>query len=283
MAVEGMRVAGDPVPPTMAEAAPVVPKRRPRHSRDDIRSLLLEAAQAILREEGLGVGTDTLTFKRVYARVEQNTGLRLTNASVIRRVWENLADYRTDVLLGIAADENHVEMDETFEALALAPTLERLDLSTLEQRSSALTELCRVAGNANILSIGDSENWSLWFGVWSQATAGEITEQKQRLQSALLKGYESVTDMYTDTFQALADLIGYRLRPGLTMRQFTVSVGALAEGCSLRNRVEGDTDGILLSTGPDGEVQEWSLFAVGAEALARRFFEPDPDWPPPAA
>jgi hypothetical protein len=82
------------------------------------------------------------------------------------------------------------------------------------------------------------------------------TEQKQRLQRALSKGYESVTDMYTGTFQARADLTGYRLRPGLTMRQFTVSVGARAEGCSLRNRVDGDTDGILLPTGPDGEVPE---------------------------
>jgi hypothetical protein len=281
MAVEGMRIASETVPPPMAEAVSAVPKRRPRQSKDDIRSLLLEAAQAILREEGLGVGMDTLTFKRVYERVEQSTGLRLTNASVIRRVWENQADYRTDVLLSIAADENHVEMDETL--TALVPTLERLDLSTLEKRSSALTELCRVGGNANIVSIGDSENWSLWFGVWSQATAGEITEQKQRLQRALLKGYESVTDMYTQTFQALADLVGYRLRPALTMRQFTVSVGALAEGCTLRNRVEGDTDGILLPTGPDGEAQEWSLYAIGAEALARRFFEPDPDWVPPAA
>jgi hypothetical protein len=281
MAVDGMRVAGDPVPPTMAEAAPVTPKRRPRQSRDDIRSLLLEAAQDILREEGLGVGTDTLTFKRVYQRVEQNTGLRLTNASVIRRVWDNLADYRTDVLLSIASDEDHVEMADTLEALV--PILERLDLSTLEQRSSTLTELCRVGGNANIVSIRDSENWPLWFGVWSQATAGEITGQKQRLQGALFKGYESVTGVYTATFQALADLIGYRLRPGLTIRQFAVSVGALAEGCTLRNRVEGDADGILLPTGPDGEVQEWSLFAVGVEALARRFFEPDPDWAPPAA
>jgi hypothetical protein len=273
-----MRATGDDSAPPMAEAGT---KRRPRQSKDDIRSLLLEAAQEILREEGLGVGTDTLTFKRVYERVEQSTGLRLTNGSVIRRVWENQDDYRTDVLLSIAADENHVEMDDTL--TALIPILEGLDLSTLEKRSSALTELCRVGGNANILSIGDSENWSLWFGVWSQATAGEITDQKRRLQSALLKGYESVTEMYTQTFQALADLVGYRLRPALTMRQFTVSVGALAEGCTLRNRVEGDTDGILLPTGPDGEMQEWSLYAIGAEALARRFFEPDPDWAPPAA
>jgi hypothetical protein len=241
--------------------------------------MLLEAAQAMLREEGLGVGTDALTFKRVFERVERDTGMRLTNASVIKRVWENQADYQTEVLLGIAADEDHAEMEQTF--AALVPTLESLDVSTPEARWSALRELCRIGGNANINALGESNNWSLWFSVWSQATTGEITDQKKALQVALLRGYESVTEMYDETYQALLDLLGFRVRPGMTMRQFTISVGALAEGCTLRNRVDGDMGGLFLPTGPDGEDQEWTLFAVGAEALALRFFELDPYWTPP--
>ena len=241
--------------------------------------MLLEAAQAMLREEGLGVGTDALTFKRVFERVERDTGLRLTNASVIKRIWENQADYQTDVLLGIAADEGLGEIEETF--TALVPALEVLDVSTPEARWEALRELCRVGGNANIAALGESDNWSLWFSVWSQATTGEITEQKKALQAALLRGYESVTEMYEETYQALVDLLGLRVRAGLTIRQFTIAVGALAEGCTLRNRVDVD-NGLLLSTGPDGDEQEWTLFAVGAEALALRFFELDPDWTPPA-
>jgi hypothetical protein len=253
--------------------------RQTRRSKEDIRSMLLEAAQAMLREEGLGVGTDALTFKRVFDRVERDTGLRLTNASVIKRVWENQADYQTDVLLGIAADEGHGEMDRTF--TALLPALETLDVSTPEARSAAMRELCRVGGNANIDALSESDIWSLWFSVWSQATTGEVTEQKVALKAALLRGYESVTDMYTQTYQALIDLLGYRIRPGLTMRQFTISIGALAEGCTLRNRVDGATGRLVLPTGPDGDDQDWTLFAVGAEALALRFFELDPDWVPP--
>jgi hypothetical protein len=259
---------------------PVTTTPRTRRSKEDIRSMLLEAAQAMLREEGLGVGTDALTFKRVFDRVERDTGMRLTNASVIKRVWENQADYQTDVLLGIAADEDHAEMDRTF--AALVPALETLDVSTPEARRAALRELCRIGGNANINALAESDNWSLWFSVWSQASVGEITDQKKALQVALLRGYETVTDMYEETYQALLDLLGFRIRPGMTMRQFTVSVGALAEGCTLRNRVDGDMGGLFLPTGPDGEDQEWTLFAVGAEALALRFFELDPDWTPPA-
>jgi hypothetical protein len=242
--------------------------------------LLLEAAQAILREEGLGVGTDALTFKRVFDRVERDTGLRLTNASIIRRVWDNQIDYQTDVLVDIAADEGHEEMDHTLDKLT--PLLGSLDLSTPEARRAARSEVCRIGGAANIEALRGSHNWSLWIGVWALATAGEVTDQKKRIQHALLDGYDAVTDLYEEIYLALAALLGLRVRPGLTVRQFTVAVGALAEGCTLRNRVDTDMDGILLPTGPDGRCQEWTIFGIGLDALVERFFEPDPGFVPPA-
>ena len=39
-------------------------------------------------------------------------------------------------------------------------------------------------------------------------------------------------------------------------------------------------DAIWLPTGPNDELQEWTLFAIGFESLVRRFFEIDPDWRP---
>ena len=37
-------------------------------------------------------------------------------------------------------------------------------------------------------------------------------------------------------------------------------------------------EGIVRATGPDGEMQEWTLFAVAFEGLVRQFFEVDPTW-----
>jgi hypothetical protein len=253
-------------------------KRQPKRTREDLRALLLEAAQAILHEEGLGVGTDALTFKRVFDRVEKDTGLRLTNASIIRRVWENQADYQTDVLVDIAADDGTDEMNQTLEELG--PVLGDLDVSTLESRRAAVSEVCRVGGAANTRALLESNNWSLWIGVWALATAGEATDQKLRIQQALLEGYERVTDTFEQTYAALASLLGLRLRPGMDIRHFTVAAGALAEGCTLRNRVDYDMAGILLPTGPGGTDQEWTIFGIGLEGLVNRFFELDPDWEP---
>jgi hypothetical protein len=39
-------------------------------------------------------------------------------------------------------------------------------------------------------------------------------------------------------------------------------------------------EGIPRATGPDGEVQEWTLFAVAFEGLVLQFFAFDPDWEP---
>ena len=79
---------------------------------------------------------------------------------------------------------------------------------------------------------------------------------------------------------AVLPLLGLRPRAPLTLRQFTVSTGALVEGCALRQVGAEDLDVIERPTGPGGSMQEWTLFAVGLEALATAFFEIDPDWDP---
>jgi hypothetical protein len=262
-------------------------QRQPQLSRDELRSLLLETGRTLLIEEGLGTNVETLTFKRVFERVEADTGRRLSNASVIRRVWENLADYQTDVLVSVAQQDGLGEFDETFSALV--PLFTTLDLSTEESRERAMREVCRVGGAANILALLESPHWSLWIAVWALATAeslpaeGQRVENQEKIRRALLAGYEGFTQLWEDAYAALAASLGVRPKSPLTVRQFTVAVGALAEGCSLRQRLDSGMDGILRPTGPNGEDQEWSVFAIGLEALVRLYFEPDPDWTPPGS
>jgi hypothetical protein len=274
-------LGGTPGDPSgrMATTHPPNPPRQPKRSRDELRALMLATAQEILLEQGLGVGTESLTFRRVFARVEQDTGLRLTNASIIRRVWENQNEYHTDILLDIASDFAFVENEATF--TALAPLVRELDLSTPAKRLVAAQELCRVGSEAAALALSQSPGWALWIGVWALATAGEATEQKDRIRAALRSSYEAGNAFYEESYQALTDIVGFRLRDGLSLRQFVVAAGAMAEGCTLRNRLDTDLAGFTLPTGPDGEEQAWTLLGLGVHALLERFFEIDPDWTPP--
>jgi hypothetical protein len=255
-------------------------EKRSRISREELRTLLLAKGQAILQEEGLGSGAVSLTFKKVFDRVEADTGVHLTNASVIRRAWKNQAEFQTDVLAAVAEDENRDEIDRTIGAVA--PLLGGLDLTTVASRDTALRELCRVGGNANVDAVRESPYWPLSIAVWAVAVFDTRPGHRQQLQSALTDGYDAFTARITETYAGLVAFLGLRLREQFTMHQFAVAVEAFGEGCGLRDRVDhSDLRGITRHTGPADEPQEWTLFAIGFEALVRMFFEFDPDWQPP--
>jgi hypothetical protein len=270
-----------PRPDAAQGAAAEPPPRRPKLSRHELYDLLIETGRTILREEGLGTGAESLTFKRVFERVEEDTGLRLTNASIIRRVWDNQAEYQADVLTVIAADAGRIETANTLEAVA--PVFEHLDLSTVDARWATLVELCRVAGAASIETLTQSPNWPSWIGVWAVATVGgDSDDRRRRVEEALLVGYQNTTDRFEEAYLGMADLLGFRLRAGLTVRQFGIAVGAMAEGCALRHRVDASNmRDIIRPTGPHGEEQPWTLYGIGFEALVRQFLEVDPDWRAP--
>jgi hypothetical protein len=256
-------------------------RRQPKQSREELRALLLDTGRAILRDEGMGTGAEALTFKRVFQRVEHETGLRLTNASVIKRVWDNQADFQADLLVSIAADGDVSEFERTMNAVSAV--FGDMDLSTVEARWATMREVCRVGGEANAEALLDSRDWPLWIGVWTLSTAGELPDQRNRIDAALLDGYESFTAHFEQAYLAVAALLGFRLRENLTIRQFTIAVGALAEGCALRGRVDADSmNGIKRATGPEGDEQEWTLFAISLEAMIHQFFEIDPDNAPSA-
>ena len=165
-------------------------QRRPQLTRGELRTTLLEAGREILLEEGLDTDSSNLTFKRVFERVEQRSGVRITNASVIRRVWQNQADFQADVLVAIAHDEERPEAERTI--LALLALFERLDLSTAEARDAAIGEVCRIGGEASNSAIADSTSFSLWISVMAMATATAVPDERRRIQDALRGAYVTV-------------------------------------------------------------------------------------------
>ena len=253
--------------------------KQPRHNREELRQLLLQTGQDLLREEGLGTGAEVLTFKRVFERVEKDAGIRLTNASVIRRLWENQADFQTDVLVALAEDDNADELDRTVEAVG--PILATVDLGTQESRARALREMCRVGAGANMDAVRESSYWPLSIAIWALAVFDEPAGQRKKIEVALATGYDAFTDQAAAVYRTLADLLGLRLREQFTIHQFAMATDALGQGCGLRDRVDhAKMEGIPRASGPDGETQEWTLFAIAFEGLVQQFFEFDPTWAP---
>jgi hypothetical protein len=248
--------------------------KQPRRSREELRDLLLEVGRSVLEEEGLGA----LTFKRVFDRLDETRGIRLTNASVIRRVWTDQADFRSDVLVAVALDENENEVDRTLRAVR--GLVEEIDLTTPEGRECTMRELCRLGGAANLQVMRDSTNWPLWIGAWGlAASTNEPERYRERIERAVVAGFDAFNERIEEVYMAMTHHVGYRLRHPLTLRQFTIAADSLGQGCGLRDRFDSThMDGILLPTGHKGALQEWTLFAIGFHALVIQFSELDPEW-----
>ena len=251
-----------------------------RRSRDELRATLLEEGRAILLTEGLESGSSNLTFKRVFDRVEAKSGARITNASVIKRIWENQADFQADVLVTIARDEAHRAEASGTRVVAM---LQDLDLASPDARHRALREACRVEGNASSAAIDGSANWQLWIGVFALATSAGAPELRARIMTAIAAEYHSVTTYWSRNFAALFDLLGFRIRHPWTMDDFSTAAIAFAEGCALRQLATREVATVLRPTGPDGQDQEWSPYATGMEALVAQYLEPVPGFVPHAA
>jgi hypothetical protein len=256
--------------------------RRPRMDREELRALLIDAGRAILREEGLGAGGSALTFKRVRERVESDTSIHVTNASIIGRLWENQFEYQTDVLATFAADDSRSEIAATVKGVESA--LLAMNPRSAASRRQTMREVCRLSAAANMKALSRSTDWQLWVGIWAITTVGAAPERQRRIEIALEDAYRSVTERMEAVYRAGMEFVGYRVRSGVTLRQFTIAVAALAEGCVLRNRVDAEhMNGIMRPTGPRGQLEEWTLFGLALEALAHEFFELDPKWVPPSA
>jgi len=262
-----------------ADDAPSSAGARKRQPKGELRKLLLETGRTILQEEGIETASNNLTFKRVFDRVQKDTGRHLTNASVIKRIWENQADYQADVLVDIAHDEERPEVEQTLGAVQ--QVLGEVDLSTVEGRMRGMSELCRVAGATSRQVIAESSSWPLWISVVTIATTSSNPDQRDRMREALSEGYRSVTEFWGGIYGGLIAFLGLRMRDPRTLEQFALAVTSLAEGDSLRRHVVREAPTFDLPTGTGGEMQEWTLYSVTLEALALQFFEPDPDFVAP--
>ncbi len=250
-----------------------------RRTREELRVLLLETGRSMLQEEGLSSGAEALTFKRVFDRVEEDTGIRLTNASVIRRVWDSQLDFQSDVLIAVANGQYGVEID--IAQAALAPIVASMHPTSLESREQALRDLCRVGGALNAQAVRESKNWPLLIGVWALTATAEPTGSRKKIQAALLSSFDGFTSRIEGIYGALAQFVGLRLREQFTLRDFVIAEDSLSEGYGLRDRLDDKGKRVIVRpTGPDGSDEEWTIFAVALEGLVQQFFEFDPDWTP---
>ena len=254
--------------------------------RSELKALLIQVGLELLIEEGLARGTERLTFKRVFDRAAAEQGVRVTNASVIGRIWTDMADYQADVLSAALHYDDVGGMEETI--LAAARAVAAADLSTLDGRHAAAVEVIRVACDAHIEALTRVPEASIAMGLRGLSVSRLPSDEGSPTSASVRRAYEEFAVRWDFVLEQAFEEIGVRLRPGLTVRQLSMLAISLTEGFTIWDRVDPSmTRHILRPTGPHGEKQEWSLFSLGLEALVWQFAElvdaTDADAPPGSA
>ncbi|MGD0882267.1 MAG: hypothetical protein ABSB09_11930 [Acidimicrobiales bacterium] len=238
--------------------------------------MILAAGRDLLLSEGLGTGAEHLSFKRVLSHVATSQGIRITNASVIGRIWENQEEFQFDVIRSFVDDQVDQEIDHT--ADALHDVLGSLDVSTPAMRRASLGELIRVTC-AQYLQSATTSAATIQMALVTYIAAAKGLGDDTSLIDSFRETSERMTLQYMELYQAGLDIVGWRVRPGLVLRDIAVLFSAIAEGILLHRLV--DPDGIQSTVRPrlsDGREVEWSALAVTMDALVDVFSEPDPDW-----
>ena len=252
---------------------------RVRRTREELRAIVLGAGREVLLSEGLGSGAEHLTFKRVLAHVEATQGIRITNASVIRRIWDNQEQFQLEVIRSIVDEQGDRELVAAGAAFDAALSL--LDVSTPELRRASLGELIRVSC-AGYLASASTSDATIQMALATYISANLHTSAGSALVEPFRRTNDRLTEEYVALYRVGLGLVGFRVAPDRSIEDAASVVSALAEGVLMRMVAEpGVLATISLVRPMDGSTVEWSLLAVGMNAIVDFFIEPDPDWSPP--
>lgn len=245
-----------------------------RRTREELRDLILDAGRDVLLSEGLGSGAEHLTFKRVLAHVEATQGIRVTNASVIRRIWDNQNEFQLEVIRSIVNAQGDIEVAATSSAFDEA--LATMDLTTPELRRASLAELIRVSCAGYIESASTSDA-AIQMALATYISANLHTSAG----SSLIEPFQSVNSRltleYMELYEAGLNLVGWRIKPGLSLEDAAATISALAEGVLMRMVAEPGVLATIHQVRPmDGATVEWSLLAIGMNQIVDFFAEADP-------
>ena len=238
------------------------PGRKPRFTTTQLEKRTLDAALDVVLRAGVSSGLDAIRIEKVIveADVPRGATYELWDSRGAGTSQENL---RRATVLEIVRNMPAGNVQSTLDhALgAIAAHQETIENGSCDEIAAVRSELIRdvAAYNFNLLQ---DQRWRVYKALGSSVA----TQSDPELRAAVLDGEETLLGSYGAMYEQLAAIFGLELRPEFEMRHFVISTYALNEGLS--NRIGGAFTNQRLQR--DGA--EWTVFAVGFEALVAHYF-----------
>lgn len=254
--------------------APTGLARRGRRLSDlDTEQRMLQAAVTMINRDGLTVSLDHLSFEDVIRDAD-------VSRSAVYRRWPYKDLFLSDLVKELARNATPTIVDDEV-ALMRRVLGEHLDwFDSAELRHSLIVELIRQLALLDFQTIYGSPGWRTYLALRATVASLAPGELRDQVQVTLAQSEQTRTARIAKSWEQLAGLLGYRLRPELgvsfetlatmlnaTMRGLVIT--ALSAPGIATHRVQASPFG---AAGKD----EWSLAAIGVASIATAFLEPDP-------
>lgn len=244
----------------------------PDSTLDDVRQRLVDAGIDLLLARGVEVGLGHLSLSDAIgaAGVTRSTAYRslsddeLAPQAVLHRelLTYILSRYsRTASMASMRA-----EVDDELERQA-----KNVSSTDQEDRVHAMRAIIRVGANASYANMIRTPERAILSAIASAMRSSGVDDWRL---DALIEGETALLELFVELYGGLAELFGYRLKPPLTIGQFTTAGISLIEGIGLRHGINPELQIIERPTGFGDATESWTLFAVAFEALFLGFFEP---------
>jgi len=250
------------------------PPRRPgpESTLDQTKSQLVEAAIELLRQRGVDIGLGHIPLSDSIARagVTRSTAYRsladdeLSPQAVLHReiLRYLLTRYSKGETMTSLTAEVTTELDRH---------ADRLASGQVADRTMAMRCVIRVGANTSYTNVIRSPERAILTSIYGALQSSPDLDWRHR---AIAEGEHGLNQLFTELYAGLIELFGYQIKPPFTVNQFAAAAASLVEGIAMRDGFNEHVDAITRPTGVDGEVEEWTLFAVAFESLVVGMFEP---------
>lgn len=257
-------------------------RRRRRLSDTETEARMLRAATEMVNRTGLTVSLEHISFEEVI----RSAGV---SRSAVYRRWPYKDLFFSDLLRELAAAASARTLPEDVGAAELIRTVaaDHLDrLETSEGRHELVLEILRRAALANFGFFHHSTAWRTHIALHATFLSLPAGELRDDVHAALTASEQEVVRQLAASYEHLATVLGYRLRPELdaTYESMAELLDATMRGLVLTAPSLPDLATRRLRAAPFGAARtsEWSQAALGIAAIAMGFLEPDPtiEWTP---
>lgn len=243
--------------------------RPPKFTPEELRYRLIASARTSLRERGPGCGLDAVTLDDAItdAEVPRGSAYQLWQHEALTPQIAFRQAVATDILRSYN-DRGRVVIEAIKESLDDHNS--HLE-GTVDERRWAFSQVTRRVVNRSFEQLTSSRGWRV-YNALRAAMLGKSTRIPFAID-AIERGERQLVDSLAEVTTTVVDTYGFRLREPFTIEDFVESVLMMTEGSGTRLQSSEYSRVILRPTGIDGEMQEWTLLAVGVEALTQAFFE----------